>query len=178
MSIIYTPEELAKVWKVSTMTIYKLIGQNKIPHFRVGRALRIPEEHLQAYAEREGNLAKFLSKKSSVIPEVAQHFLDLLKKESKSKQKNVLEVKLFGSYARSEATKDSDVDLFVLLEKQDRNAEHWVYHLNELAMEAVDYNDFLSPLMMEQEHWKKQERLKTPLFRAIEQDGILLWPKQ
>lgn len=178
MSIIYTPEELAKVWKVSTMTIYKLINQNKIPHFRVGRSYRIPEEHLQAYAEREGNLGKFLSKKGPVIPEVVFHFLEFLKKEPKSKQKNVLEIRLFGSYARGEATKDSDVDLFVLLEKMDRAIEHWVYHLGELAMEADDYNDFLSSLIMEREHWKKHERLKTPLFRAIEQDGIVLWPKQ
>lgn len=178
MSIIYTPEELAKLWKVSKMTIYKLIGQNKIPHFKVGRSYRIPEEHLKAYAEREGNLGKFLLKKNPVVPEVARHFIDLLKKEPKAKQKNVLEVKLFGSYARGEETKDSDVDLFILFEKVDRGIEHWIYHLDELAMEAVDYNDFLSPLLMEQEHWKKQERLKTPLFRAIEQNGILLWPKQ
>lgn len=178
MSIIYTPEELAKVWKVSTMTIYKLIGQNKIPHFKVGRAYRIPEEYLQAYTQKEGNLKKFISVSGPRIPEVVTHFLNFLEKEPKAKQKNVLEVKLFGSYARGEATKDSDVDLFLLLEKADRNIEHWVYHLGELAMEAGDYNDFLSSLIMEQEHWKKQERLKTPLFRAIEQEGILLWPKQ
>lgn len=177
MSIIYTPEELAKLWKVSTMTIYKLIQQNKIPHFKVGRAYRIPEEYLKAYAEREGNLTKFLSKRGTVVPEVAKHFLDLLKKEPKAKQKNILEIRLFGSYARGEATKDSDVDLLMVLEKKDRSAEHQIFHLTELAMEAVDYNDFLSPLMMEREHWKKQEHLKTPLFRAIEQDGILLWPK-
>lgn len=178
MSIIYTPEELAKVWKVSTMTIYKLIGQNKIPHFRVGRAYRIPEEHLQAYAEREGNLKEFISKKGgALVPEVARHFIDLLKKEPKVKQKNVLEVRLFGSYARGEETKDSDVDLLMVLENHSSKENRWVASLSDLAMEKVDYNDLLSIVRMSKQHWEEQQRIKTPLYEEIEKDGILLWPE-
>lgn len=62
MPIIYTPEELAQLWKVSTMTIYKLIRQNKIPHFKVGRSYRISEEGARIYMEREGNLLLFKKK--------------------------------------------------------------------------------------------------------------------
>lgn len=177
MPIIYTPEELAQLWKVSTMTIYKLISQNKIPHFKVGRSYRIPEEHLQVYAEREGNLAKFLSKKGPVVPEVAKHFLNLLKKEPEAKQKNVLEIRLFGSYARGEETKDSDVDLLMILENYNSNENHWIASLSDLAMEKVDYNDLLSVMRTSKEHWEEHKRLKTPLYEEIEKDGILLWPE-
>ncbi|MDP2599145.1 MAG: excisionase family DNA-binding protein [Deltaproteobacteria bacterium] len=177
MDKIYTPEELAQLWKVSLLTIYKLLGQNKIPHFRVGRAYRIPEDFLQSYMEQEGNLSRFQQKKEKGIPKVAQYFIDLLQKESEEKQKNILEVRLFGSYARGEATKDSDVDLFILFRHLDSDSEHWLNHLDDLAMEAVDYNDLLSTLSMEKEHWERHERLKSPLFQAIQKDGILLWPK-
>ncbi len=177
MSIIYTPEELAKLWKVSTMTIYKLIGQNKIPHFRVGRSYRIPEEELKVYTQREGNLLSFVKNGPPQIPAVATHFLDLLKKEPKAKQKNVLEVRLFGSYARGEATKDSDVDLLMILEKYDLSEDRWTASLSDLAMEKVDYDDLLSVLRMSKEHWEDHRRLKTPLYEEIEKDGILLWPE-
>ena len=177
MDKIYTPEELAKLWKVSLLTIYKLLGQNKIPHFRVGRAYRIPEDFLQSYMEQEGNLAQFQQKLGKGIPKVAQYFIDLLQKEPKEKLDNVLEIKLFGSYARGEQTKDSDVDLFILFRHLDSDIEHWLNRLDDLAMEAVDYNDLLSTLPMGKEHWEKHERLKSPLFQAIQEDGVLLWPK-
>lgn len=177
MPIIYTPEELAQLWKVSTMTIYKLINQNKIPHFKVGRSYRIPEEYLQAYLQKEGNLKAFALAGKPKIPEVVIHFLDLLKKEPQDKQKNVLEVRLFGSYARGEATKDSDVDLLMILENYSSGENHWVASLSDLAMEKVDYNDLLSVMRMSKEHWEEQKRLETPLYEEIEKDGILLWPK-
>ena len=177
MDKIYTPEELAQLWKVSLLTIYKLLGQNKIPHFRVGRAYRIPEDFLQSYMEQEGNLAQFQQKLGKGIPKVAQYFIDLLQKEPKEKLDNVLEVKLFGSYARGEATKDSDIDLVMVLKNYDSNEDRWVASLSDFAMEKGGYDDLLSVLRMSNEHWKEQQRLKTPLYEEIEKDGILLWPK-
>ncbi len=176
MNKIYTPEELAATWKVSLLTIYKLLGQNKIPHFKVGRAYRIPEDFLQSYMEREGNLSQFLKKPEKMLPKVAQYFIDFLQKEPKEKQENVLEIRLFGSYARGEATKDSDVDLIMIMENYDFDADRWVASLSDLAMEKGDYNDLLSVLRMSKEHWEKQQQLKTPLYEEIEKDGILLWP--
>lgn len=177
MDKIYTPEELAKVWKVSLLTIYKLLGQNKIPHFRVGRAYRIPGDFLESYMQREGNLAQFQNKNELILPKVAQHFLDLFQKEPEEKQKNVLEIRLFGSYARGQATKDSDVDILMVLDSYDFNEDRWIASLSDLAMEKVDYDDLLSVLRMSKEHWKEHQQLKTPLYEEIEKDGILLWPK-
>ena len=64
----------------------------------------------------------------------------------------------------------------MIVESYDLDADRWIASLSDLAMEKGDYNDLLSVLRMSKEHWKKQQRLKTPLFEEIEKDGILLWP--
>lgn len=177
MEIVYSPEELAKLWKVSTMTIYKLIGQNKLPHFKVGRAYRIPEGHLQTYMQREGNLLPFRRSSVPTVPAVAKYFLGFLDKEPSTQRANVIRVVLFGSFAKGEATKNSDIDVLVLVKKLDTPVEHWLSHLGELAMEQVDYNDYLSLLPVAWDHWEKHRKLSSPLYEEIERDGILLWPK-
>lgn len=48
----YTPEELAKLLRVSKLTIYDLIKKGELPAYRVGRQMRVDEKDLQAYKER------------------------------------------------------------------------------------------------------------------------------
>ena len=175
---IYSPEELAELWKVSTMTIYKLLGENKIPHFRVGRSYRIPTQYLEHYMFREGNLERFAPHPSSLLPNAVRYFLELLNKEPKKKQNNVIEILLYGSYARGSAGIDSDIDLLMVVKKLDSQVEEWVANLSDRAMASVDYGEFLSILRMSEKHWKKQEKLKTPLFEEIRKDGIVLWPNR
>lgn len=176
ISKIYTPEELAQLWRVSTMTIYKMIHQGKIPHFRVGRAYRIPQGYLEVYMQQEGNLRSFGPTQSKSAPKAALFFLELLKKSSKEQKSGVLEIRLFGSYARGKASKDSDVDLIMIVRKLDSRTEHWISSLSEEAMAATDYKQLLSVFRVSAKHWEKHKALKSPLFMEIKRDGILLWP--
>ncbi|MBI5299893.1 MAG: excisionase family DNA-binding protein [Deltaproteobacteria bacterium] len=176
MNTLYTPEELAKLWKVSKMTIYKLLSQNKIPHFKVGKAYRIPQDHLDLYMKKEGNLASFDPLPTHTIPKVAENFVTLLKKEPIGQIKNVVKIILFGSYARGTPHADSDVDLLLVVKILDSKTEHWVASLSDKAMAANDYTLLLSVLRMSEAHWQKQQALQTPLFEEIKKEGILLWP--
>lgn len=82
-------------------------------------------------------------------------------------------VRLFGSYARGEATEESDVDCLVLLDRVAREDDRAV---TDLAADLIWQLDgvVVSPMVMsvdEFEAWKASER-RTPL--AIEREGVPL----
>jgi len=85
----------------------------------------------------------------------------------------VRSIRLFGSYARGEATEESDVDCLVLLDRVDRADDRAV---TDLAADLIWQLDgiVISPMVMgadEFESWKARER-RTPL--AIEREGVWL----
>jgi predicted nucleotidyltransferase len=85
----------------------------------------------------------------------------------------VRSIRLFGSYARGEATEDSDVDCLVLLDHVDRRDDRAV---TDLAADLIWQLDgiVISAMVMsadEFEAWKATER-RTPL--AIEHEGVRL----
>lgn len=172
----YTPEELAKLWKVSTMTIYKLLGQQKIPHFRVGRAYRMTSEHLQQYVLRTGNSSLFTPATTAIIPPAAKQFVQLIKDAPAAKKDNIQLARLFGSYARGTPHSESDIDLLVVAKRLDQPTEDWLIRLCEQAMEMGGYEELLSLITWSTAHWERNEQLKTPIFESIASDGITLWP--
>ena len=85
----------------------------------------------------------------------------------------VAEIRLFGSYARGEATEDSDVDCLVLLDHVDQDDDRAITNLAaDLTWQIAGV--VVSPMTMsvaEFEAWKALER-RTPL--EIERHGIPL----
>lgn len=84
----------------------------------------------------------------------------------------VVDVRLFGSFARGEAHEDSDVDVAVVLERVDGPIHRDVIDLATdvgLPMEL-----HISPTVFDRatyEKWRRQER---PLVMDIERDGVRL----
>ncbi|PYQ98087.1 MAG: hypothetical protein DMF94_17730 [Acidobacteria bacterium] len=85
----------------------------------------------------------------------------------------VAEIRLFGSYARGDATEDSDVDCLILLDRVDQNDDRAITSLAaDLTWQIAGV--VVSPMTMsvaEFEAWKALER-RTPL--EIEREGIPL----
>jgi predicted nucleotidyltransferase len=85
----------------------------------------------------------------------------------------VVAMRLFGSYARGDATEDSDVDCLVLLDNGDRDADRAITDLAaDLTWQIGGV--VVSPMVMsvaEFDAWKALER-RTPL--EIEREGIPL----
>ncbi|MGQ0507486.1 MAG: nucleotidyltransferase domain-containing protein [Myxococcaceae bacterium] len=79
-------------------------------------------------------------------------------------------VRLFGSYARGTPLADSDVDVFVLLDRTEPADRKAVIDLaDDLSVEA---NLEIAPLIFDESRyalWKRQERR---LIRDVEQEGI------
>ena len=47
----FTVETLAKRWGVSRHPIDQMIAQGELPHFRVGKLIRIPEKFIEEYEQ-------------------------------------------------------------------------------------------------------------------------------
>jgi len=86
--------------------------------------------------------------------------------------KAVLDVRLFGSFARGEADEDSDVDVAVVLERVDWTTQRDVIDLATDVGLPLDLR--ISPALFDRETyalWRAQER---PLLVDIEREGIPL----
>ncbi len=52
-SPLLTVAEVADLFRVSSMTVYRLIRSGELPAVRVGRSYRVTQEDLQAYLESQ-----------------------------------------------------------------------------------------------------------------------------
>jgi uncharacterized protein len=84
-------------------------------------------------------------------------------------QERLVQVMLFGSQARGEATEDSDIDVLIVLQ----NPVNAVNELNQLsefiANLCLKYNTLVSCVFMSDEQF---QRRNTPLLLNIRQEGI------
>lgn len=180
MNPTYSPEELAQEWKVSTMTIYKLLSKGMLPHFRVGRHYRIPADYLDAYMRKTGNLEQFARvalRPHAEIPQAAESFVHLIQHAPQEARENVMAAILFGSHARGTIHGDSDIDILLIVHTLDRNVQEWVAQLSDQAMAKGNYSEFLSVMRMSESHWHQQKKWATPLYKSVSREGITLWPK-
>lgn len=88
---------------------------------------------------------------------------------------NLLFLTLYGSYARNEASPDSDVDLLVVLKKFTSKDEALVQKLVYDAMWCMDFAYYLSLYLIDEDHYRLLEQQGASILKNIEQDGQVLW---
>jgi predicted nucleotidyltransferase len=97
----------------------------------------------------------------------------LMIKKSVSASAPKATVILYGSYARGDNKKTSDVDLLILLERDKitREDEKKVkYPLYEIEFET---GQIISPLVLSKNDWETRHRI-TPFYENIKREGIIL----
>jgi predicted nucleotidyltransferase len=84
--------------------------------------------------------------------------------------KNLVEVKLFGSKARGDARKDSDIDVLVIIATGDWHVRDVIYGIvtDILLEEEVD----ISPKVIDKKSYAHLLRIRTPFIKNIIRDGI------
>lgn len=86
---------------------------------------------------------------------------------------NVSKVVLFGSKARNEAEKYSDVDLIVLTRDKKTKQDRWL--LSDIASDInIDYGVALACLYFNESDWESGEDINPLLKHDVERDGITL----
>jgi len=83
--------------------------------------------------------------------------------------KNLL---LFGSKARGDFNPDSDIDIFILVDRSDREARKIIASLTTEIL--LKHSILLSPKIIEESHFKFLKHLDTAFARNIEREGIKL----
>lgn len=109
--------------------------------------------------------------KQSDLFAYASTFVSFLIRELKDSMKDVNKIVLYGSVARNEAEKDSDVDIFVDTKKSLHTKElvEKFYHSREAALfRAKGIELKLSVKVGELKKWKELEN-------SISSSGIILW---
>ena len=92
-------------------------------------------------------------------PRIAQALAELRRRLVARFGSDLLEMRLFGSWARGEANEDSDVDVFVLLRTM--TAADWRDVVNLAAEVGLELDLWLSPTIFDlarYQQWRRQER--------------------
>lgn len=80
---------------------------------------------------------------------------------------------LYGSQARGQANKDSDMDLLILL-KSDMQAKIMDNIHDSIYETALENDIVISMIIKSISNWERPISRATPLYRAIENEGILV----
>lgn len=96
----------------------------------------------------------------------------------------ILQIVLYGSYARGEATGDSDVDVMVVMKRTDAGdgfyppeseSRRWEDRIGDAASRALDRHgvDLTTLVMSEREF-----NARTPLARDVRREGVVVWRRE
>ena len=94
---------------------------------------------------------------------------DELKKILMSKY-SLIEFKLFGSKARDKETRESDIDIFIIIEECNWTIEKDIY---ELCFElSLKYEVLLSPVVYSKDDAQNNIIQATPFYQTIAREGV------
>jgi predicted nucleotidyltransferase len=102
-----------------------------------------------------------------------QEYAKLLKKQYGT---IVLKAVVFGSVARGENYKDSDVDILIVI------SDNYTDLKDEVGMSAYEIalknNVVFSPIVMDESTYEWYRINKDPFYKNIRRDGIEIWTKK
>jgi excisionase family DNA binding protein len=169
----YTPEEVAKRFKLSLSTIYNLIDKGDLPSIKLGKCYRIPHSELSEYLKNRSK--KSVLKTRLKLPLAVMKFVNLMGESNK--KKNVLSIRLFGSYARSDYTAKSDIDLLIVVKDLNSKMSDLISEISDEAMSLTDYEEFLSVIQLSETQWAKAKKNNTPFYNSVSKESLELWKK-
>lgn len=90
-------------------------------------------------------------------------------------RENLQRVVLYGSYARGDYSKDSDVDVMILLKMPDIYIKDYSNELMDVTYEFnVTYNLEINPIAKDKEEFEKWN-INYPFYANIQRDGVILY---
>lgn len=85
----------------------------------------------------------------------------------------VLQIVLFGSKARGDSNADSDVDVLILANEENRRLQE---RINIIASQiSLDREVLFNPVLIAKDRWAKMANERFSICRNVERDGIMLF---
>jgi predicted nucleotidyltransferase len=78
---------------------------------------------------------------------------------------------LYGSYAKGDANEESDIDLLILVDKNQMNYEDKIRITDPLYNLEVETGQIISPLVKTKSEWA-EKYYYTPLYYNIQKEGL------
>ena len=96
--------------------------------------------------------------------------IEIAKKFAKTiKSDDIKLIMLFGSVARGEDTKESDIDILIV----SPNADDLRYKINRIAVDIIlEKDEVISPHLMTEEHFNKTKN--NPFLTNVLNEGVVL----
>lgn len=104
---------------------------------------------------------------NSQISVIVKEYVDELKELLKD---NIVEVYLFGSYAKNTHQEFSDVDLLVVVKKINLQLKKEISALS--SQYSLNKDVVISPVIKEQEIWEKNKKYNTLFYNEVTKYGI------
>jgi predicted nucleotidyltransferase len=93
-------------------------------------------------------------------------------KEELERVPGFTQMRLFGSKARGDSDRESDIDVLVVLETCDRKTRNAIYDLcYDLS---VDYSVVLAPVVYARAEFESELTQATPFYRVVAREGVPL----
>lgn len=88
---------------------------------------------------------------------------------------NLKSVILYGSYARGDFTKDSDIDIMILLDLTDMDIKKYRHQLSEITYDFnMKYDLDIKPIAKSENHFKKWMNVY-PFYVNVKEEGVNLY---
>jgi predicted nucleotidyltransferase len=108
----------------------------------------------------------------TIFSNIKDKLVEDLKKNFKEQLDKVI---VYGSYARSEEQKESDIDLIVLVNKKDDELRSYEKIIDELSIKYdLSYMIVLSITVKSSSHFYKYENI-LPFYSSIVKEGIEIY---
>lgn len=158
-----TVKELAKYLKLSEVMVYKLAQNGEIPASKIGSIWRFAQDEIDEWLMK--------NREPDIPANIKETVSDIVCKLKKEFRENLSTVLIFGSFARGDASLDSDLDLLIVLKKI---KEHWKTDkkIHEIVYSCTFEKDraiVVSPLLISEVEFFTD---RSPVILNIRKEGI------
>lgn len=88
---------------------------------------------------------------------------------------HVKQIILYGSYARGDYNKESDIDIMILLDVSDLDIKAYFNELADITYDFnLEYEVDVKPIAKNQEHFKKW-MINYPFYANVAKEGVTLY---
>ena len=156
--------DLARYLQLAPVTVYKLVRENKIPVTRIGKSLRFPKAMIDGWLADQQKMKR-------VVPITIPEAVSLFAKKVRSQfRKQIMEIRLYGSFARHEEQPDSDMDVALIVCQKNLAL---IRSISQIASDvSLETDRLISVTVLEETAYHRGINEGYPFYVNIQKEGI------